>query len=49
VAKPVLTFNFNWKSLSLIAGRSSRNVYFRLHAGSVRSSPCIKFLHALQR
>ncbi|MEJ1973298.1 MAG: transposase [Lacunisphaera sp.] len=46
---PVLTFNFNWKSLSAIAGLPLRNFYFRLHAGSIRSPQVIEFLQALHR
>lgn len=46
---PVLTFNFNWKSLSAIAGLTLRNFYFRLHAGSIKSPQVIEFLQALRR
>jgi transposase len=45
----VLTFNFNWKSLSAIAGLTWRNFYFRLHAGSIKSPQVIAFLKALHR
>jgi transposase len=46
---PVLTFNFNWKSLSAIAGLTPRNFCFRLHAGSIKSPQVIEFLRALHR
>lgn len=46
---PVLTFNFNWKSLSAIAGLTLRNFCFRLHAGSIKSPQVIAFLQALHR
>ena len=46
---PVLTFNFNWKSLSAIAGLTLRHFYFRLHPGSIKSPQVIAFLQALHR
>jgi hypothetical protein len=45
----VLTFNFNWNSLSAIAGLTWRNFYFRLHPGSIKSPQVIAFLKALHR
>jgi len=45
----VLTFNFNWKSVSAIAGLTWRNFYFQLHAGAIRSAQVIGFLQALHR
>jgi transposase len=45
----VLTFNFNWKSVSAIAGLTLRNFYFQLHAGSIKSAQVIGFLRALHR
>jgi transposase len=46
---PVLHFNFNWKSVSAIAGLSWRNFYFRLHTGAVNGARVIDFLPALHR
>jgi transposase len=46
---PVLQETFNWKSLSLIAGISLWNFYFRIHAGSIKSAQVVEFLRALQR
>lgn len=45
----MLTFNFNWKSLSAIAGLTLRDFYFRLHAGPIKSAQVIEFLQALHR
>jgi hypothetical protein len=33
---PVLEYNFNWKTLSVVAGLTVLNFYFRLYAGSVK-------------
>ena len=46
---PVLTFNFNWKSLSAIAGLTVRNFYFQLHPGAIKSPQVIGFLRQLHR
>lgn len=46
---PVLRFNFNWKSVSVIAGLSWRNFYFRVHTGAINSARVIDFLQALHR
>jgi transposase len=46
---PILTFNFNWKSLSAIAGLTARDFYFQLHEGSIKSPQVIGFLQALHR
>jgi len=45
----VLTFHFNWKSVSAIAGLTLRNFYFQLHAGALKSTQVIGFLRALHR
>ncbi len=45
----MLEFNFNWKSLSVIAALSWRDFYFQLHPGSVRAEQLIGFLQALLR
>lgn len=46
---PVLEYNFNWKSLSAVAGLTLRNFYFRLYPGAVKSAQVVNFLEALQR
>lgn len=45
----MLTFNFNWKSLSAIAGLTLRHFYFQLHPGAIKSAQVIEFLQALHR
>jgi transposase len=44
---PVIQFHFNWKQLSMIAGLSLTNAYFRLHEGSIKSAQIVEFLKAL--
>lgn len=44
---PVIQFHFNWKQLSMIAGVSFTNAYFRLHEGAIRSTQIVEFLKAL--
>jgi transposase len=46
---PVLQYSFNWKQLSVIAGISFWNFYFRFHAGAIRGPQFVEFLHALTR
>ena len=46
---PVLEYNFNWKSLSAVAGLTTWNFYFRLYPGAVRSQQVVDFLTALVR
>jgi transposase len=46
---PVIQFHFNWKQLSMIAGVSMRNVYFRLHEGAIRSAQIVEFLKAFAK
>jgi transposase len=46
---PVLNYNFNWKSLSAVAGLTMWNFYFRIYAGSVKSPQVVEFLEALER
>ena len=46
---PVLEYNFNWKSLSAIAGLTAVNFYFRLYAGAVKCPQVVDFLQALVR
>jgi transposase len=46
---PVLQYNFNWKSLSVAAGLTLWNFYFRLYTGSVKKAQVVDFLQALVR
>ena len=45
----MLQYNFNWKSLSVIAGLTIWNFYFRFYPGSIKSPQVIEFLEHLQR
>jgi transposase len=44
---PVLQYSFNWKQLSVVAGISFWNFYFRLHGGAIRGPQFVEFLQAL--
>jgi transposase len=44
-----LEYNFNWKSLSAVAGLTLLNFYFRLYPGAVKSAQVVDFLAALRR
>ena len=46
---PILQFNFNWQRLSVSAGLTLRNFYFRLYPGAIRQAEVIDFLKALVR
>jgi len=46
---PVLQYGFNWKSLSVAAGLTAWNFYFRLYPGAIQSPPVVDFLNALVR
>lgn len=46
---PVVQYSFNWKQLSVIAGASWWQIYFRLFPGTIRAPHCIEFLQALRR
>src|SRR3989442_8283932 len=46
---PVLQYNFNWKSLSVAAGLTVWNFYFRLYPGAVKKAQVLDFLQALVR
>ena len=46
---PILPFNFNWQRLSVSAGLTLRNFYFRLYPGAIRQAEVIDFLKALVR
>lgn len=41
---PIIQFHFNWKQLSMIAGMSFSNTYFRLHEGAIKSEQIVAFL-----
>jgi transposase len=43
----VLQYSFNWKQLSVIAGISFWNFYFRFHNGTIRGPQLVEFLKAL--
>jgi transposase len=45
----VLQYHFTWKTLSVIAGITYWNFYFRLFPGAIRSPQIIEFLTHLQR
>ena len=45
----MLEYNFNWKSLSAVAGLTVWNFYFRLYPGAVKSPQVVDFLTALVR
>ena len=44
-----MQYNFNWKSLSVAAGLTLWNFYFRLYPGSVKKAQVVDFLQALVR
>ena len=46
---PVLQYGFNWKSLSVAAGLTAWNFYFRLYPGAIKSPQVVDFLNALVR
>jgi transposase len=46
---PVLEYNFNWKSLSAVAGLTLLNFYFRLYPGAIKAPQVVDFLKALVR
>ena len=46
---PLLEFNFNWQKLSVSAGLTLRNFYFRLYPGAIGELEVIDFLKALVR
>lgn len=45
----MLQYNFNWDTLSAIAGITFFQFYFRLYPGSVKSADVVDFLQALLR
>jgi transposase len=46
---PVIQETFGWKSLSLIAGITLWNFYFKIYAGAIKGPQVIEFLQALLR
>jgi transposase len=46
---PVLAFNFNYETLSAVAGMTFWNFYFQLFPKSIRSPQVIEFLGHLKR
>jgi len=46
---PVLQYNFNWDTLSAVAGITFYSFYFRLYQGTVKSAEVVDFLQALLR
>ena len=46
---PVLQFHFNWGTLSVIAGMTSVQFYFRLFAGTIKGPQVVQFLTHLGR
>ena len=46
---PVLQYHFNWKTLSVIAGITLWNFYFRLFPGAIRAPQVVAFLKHLLR
>lgn len=42
-----MEYNFNWKSLSTVAGLTVLRFYFRLYVGSVKAPQVVDFLTAL--
>ena len=46
---PVLQFHFNWKTLSVMAGITWWNFYFKLFPGAIKAPQIITFLQHLMR
>lgn len=46
---PVLQYSFSWSHLSVIAGITFRQFYFRFFAGSIKSPQVVEFLKALRQ
>jgi len=45
----VLQYHFNWKSLSVMAGMTLVNFYFRLYEGTIQGPQILNYLAPLQR
>lgn len=46
---PVLQYSFNWKQLSVIAGVTYWQFYFRFFPGAIRAPQVVEFLKVLRR
>ena len=46
---PVIQYHFNWDQLSVIAGLTRWNCYFRMHQGAIDRFLVVEFLKALVR
>jgi transposase len=46
---PVLQYSFNWKQLSLVAGVTFWNFYFRFFHGAIKAPQLVEYLQALGR
>jgi len=46
---PILQYSFSWKQLSVIAGISYWQFYFRFFPGAIRSPQIVEFLKVLRR
>lgn len=46
---PVLQYSFNWKQLSVIAGVTYWQFYFRFFSGAIRAPQIVEFLKVLRR
>lgn len=44
---PIIQFHFNWKHLSMIAGVTCTQCFFRLYPGSIKGPQIVEFLQAL--
>ena len=45
---PQLEFSFNWGKLSVIAGVTWTNFYFRMHQGTIKAPQAVEFLRQLR-
>jgi len=46
---PILQYSFSWSQLSVIAGVTFRQFYFRFFPGSIRGPQSVEFLKALRK
>jgi len=46
---PILQYNFSWKTLSVAAGLTLWNFYFRIYEGAIKKAQVVDFLKALVR
>jgi transposase len=46
---PILQYSFNWDKISVAAGITFHNFYFRLYKGSIKTAEVIDFLQAVLR